>query len=199
MCNSKKKIIFRWVSLVVGNIWWMIILCFVCIKVIIVYLYQCIQITSVQDSKDLLIESLQKELQRLQKENSDLKVENRKLKGGQVSIGVSCSLGLPTHITFILHLQFTGTILTVYKSEQCTCKDTAINAFKCENRYTQMRFKCTVDLFKIYYLHDVLVFYFWNLYFLIYLSKYIFHLIKCTCSFVSLCMYLWKQQYSLQL
>lgn len=39
---------------------------------------------SVQDSKDLLIESLQKELQRLQKENSELKVENIKLKGGQV-------------------------------------------------------------------------------------------------------------------
>lgn len=39
---------------------------------------------SVQDSKDLLIESLQKELQRLQKENSELKVENMKLKGGQV-------------------------------------------------------------------------------------------------------------------
>lgn len=39
---------------------------------------------SVQDSKDLLIESLQKELQRLQKENSELKVENMKLKGDQV-------------------------------------------------------------------------------------------------------------------
>lgn len=127
-----------------------------------------------QDSKDLLIESLQKELHRLQKENSDLKVENRKLKGGQVSIGVSCSLGLPTHITFILHLQFTGTILTLCKSEQCTCKYTAINGFKCENRHTQKRFKRTVGLFKIYYLHNVLVFYFWNLYFPIFLSKYIF-------------------------
>lgn len=39
---------------------------------------------SVQDSKDLLIESLQKELQWLQKENSELKVENMKLKGDQV-------------------------------------------------------------------------------------------------------------------
>lgn len=36
-----------------------------------------------KDSKDLLIESLQKELQRLQKENSELKVENMKLKGDQ--------------------------------------------------------------------------------------------------------------------
>lgn len=34
-----------------------------------------------KDSKDLLIESLQKELQRLQKENSELKVENQRLKG----------------------------------------------------------------------------------------------------------------------
>ena len=109
-----------------------------------------------QDSKDLLIESLQKELQRLQKENSDLKVENRKLKGGQVSIGVSCSLGLPTHITFIFQLQFTGTILTVYKFEQCTCKYTAINALKCENRHTQMRFKCTVDLICMMYWYSIL-------------------------------------------
>lgn len=47
-----------------------------------------------KDSKDLLIESLQKELQRLQKENSELKVENLKLKGGQseeVSLGSTTS------------------------------------------------------------------------------------------------------------
>lgn len=47
-----------------------------------------------KDSKDLLIESLQKELQRLQKENSELKVENMKLKGGQsekVSLGTTTS------------------------------------------------------------------------------------------------------------
>lgn len=68
-----------------------------------------------KDSKDLLIESLQKELQRLQKENSELKVENMKLKGGQserVSLGSTTTSSEPTLVSVNSALeQQGGTVL----------------------------------------------------------------------------------------
>lgn len=71
--------------------------------------------TSKKDSKDLLIESLQKELQRLQKENSELKVENMKLKGGQserVSLGSTTTSSEPTLVSVNSALeQQGGTVL----------------------------------------------------------------------------------------